>query len=255
MRAWDVAVGHAAARRSSIENSYVDVTNARRAARATRRFAPTAASRSAIRATDGGEEINARIRVTRRAARQTCATPSSSTTTRSTAQLSGEFHLYGEYQPPFGFGQHDDRRRRRVRRAVRAARPRRCASRATACASTASRSRKGTGAITGAAFVGWDGTYSFNADGRAHPGRAIADRVAIRGRRCRALLEFTATGQRRRSTSRATTCGSRSTTCSSATKASARSPGTLALRGQLLTRRARGGVAAPRRVGHRAASR
>ena len=70
--------------------------------------------------------------------------------------LSGEFHLTGEYQRPLGFGGDDDRRRRRLRRAVREGDGRRCGSTAAASASTASNIAKGTGAITGAAFVGWD---------------------------------------------------------------------------------------------------
>ena len=80
--------------------------------------------------------------------------------------LSGDFHVYGPYTRPFGFGRHDDRQGHRVRRAVLDGHARRCASKATACGSTASRLTKGDGAITGAAFVGWNGTYSFNADGR-----------------------------------------------------------------------------------------
>ena len=57
-----------------------------------------------------------------------------------------------------------------------------------ACASTASNLAKATGTITGAAFVGWDGTYSFNADGRRIPAERIArvrvsDGAAVRAHR------------------------------------------------------------------------
>ena len=34
--------------------------------------------------------------------------------------------------------------------------------------------RKGTGIVRGAAYVGWDATYSFNVDGRAIPAESIA---------------------------------------------------------------------------------
>ena len=82
---------------------------------------------------------------------------------------------------------------------------------------------KSTGAITGAACVGWDGTYSFNADGRAHPGR-VADSVArFRARRCPGLLQFTATGTGTFDEPRYDVQARASTICSSATKASVRS--------------------------------
>ena len=54
-------------------------------------------------------------------------------------------------------------------------------STAAASVSTPSKSRKARGAITGAAFVGWDGTYSFNADGRRIPVDAIARAVVSAG--------------------------------------------------------------------------
>ena len=52
------------------------------------------------------------------------------------------------------------------------------ASRATACASTTSSSPRAAARGTGAAFVGWNGTYSFNLDGARHPGREPVARVA-----------------------------------------------------------------------------
>ena len=61
---------------------------------------------------DGGEEINARIRATRwpltdlRHAFLLDDYPLD-------GRMSGEFHLYGKYETPFGFGKTADRRRRR----------------------------------------------------------------------------------------------------------------------------------------------
>ena len=84
---------------------------------------------------DGGEEIDARIRVVRRDldslrhAFEIDDYPVS-------GLLSGEFHLTGEYLRPVGFGGDDARRRRRVRRAVPERRPRRCGSTAPASGST-----------------------------------------------------------------------------------------------------------------------
>ena len=109
MRAWDVVWG---TRRADvvIENSYVDVSNAvddrRRLGDPRRR--PVLARLPA----QGRRRGDRRARPARRAGRwRICATPSSSTTIRSRACVSGEFHLYGKYQTPFGFGRLIDRRR------------------------------------------------------------------------------------------------------------------------------------------------
>ena len=72
-------------------------------------------------------------------------------------------------------------------------RRRRCASRARASASTRSTCASRRGSVTGAAFVGWDGTYSFNADGRRVPVESLAvarfPSLPLTG-----LLDFSATG-------------------------------------------------------------
>ena len=99
-------VRHALGRRQRATSSSRTATSTCATAssgRATRRFAPTASSRSATRATDGGEEINARIRVARRDldslrhAFGIDAYPVS-------GLLSGDFHLTGDYERPIGFG-------------------------------------------------------------------------------------------------------------------------------------------------------
>lgn len=113
---------------------------------------------------DGGEEIDARVR----------ATEWPLTDYRTAFELydypvfgavNGDVHLYGKYEEPFGFG-------------------RMSLDRGTAydepfASMVASLRFEGPGVrldgleiqkagttITGAAYVGWDGTYSFNADGR-----------------------------------------------------------------------------------------
>ena len=79
--------------------------------------------------------------------------------------VSGEMHLYGKYEEPFGFG------RMVIDRGVAYDEPF-----ATGVASLRFEGagvrldgleiQKAGTTITGAAYVGWDGTYSFNADGR-----------------------------------------------------------------------------------------
>jgi hypothetical protein len=100
--------------------------------------------------------------------------------------------LTGEYQHPLGFGS------LAVEQGVAYGEP---FEKATAAARFDGRGvrldtvevAKSTGAITGAAFVGWDGTYSFNADGRRIPVDAVAGlsypRAPLSG-----LAEFTAQG-------------------------------------------------------------
>ena len=63
-----------------------------------------ACSRSAIPRKDGGEEINARIFITQPAARRSAARVRARRLSRSTGSSSGEYHLYGKYETPFGFG-------------------------------------------------------------------------------------------------------------------------------------------------------
>ena len=65
------------------------------------------------------------------------------------------------------------------------------ASRAPACGSTR-QIAKATGEATGAAFVGWDGTYSFNIDGRRIPVESL--KLAFPKAPLSGLLHFNATG-------------------------------------------------------------
>src|SRR4030095_15148348 len=53
--------------------------------------------------------------------------------------------------------------------------------------------RKSTGRVTGAAWVGWDGNYSFNADGTRIPVESLAT-VAFPRAPLSGLMQFTATG-------------------------------------------------------------
>jgi autotransporter translocation and assembly factor TamB len=112
---------------------------------------------------DGGEEMNARFRVTRHAldplrhAFRIDDYPVS-------GRLSGEFHLSGHYEQPIGFGAMT------IDNGVAYGEPFDKATSSLRFDGSGARLdgiriTKGSGAITGAAFVGWDSTYSFNADG------------------------------------------------------------------------------------------
>ena len=122
---------------------------------------------------DGGQEIDARFRVSRRDltglrhAFQIDEYPVS-------GLLSGEFHLTGAYQRPMGFGgmtidngvaygESLDKMEASLR------------FDGSGIRLDGINIDKSGGGITGAAFVGWDSTYSFNADGRRIP----VDRLAL----------------------------------------------------------------------------
>ena len=102
MRAWDTIWGDGTAK-VVIENSYAIVSESvitgRRVGDHGRR--DVLARLSAARQRRGDQRARAsshggRLRI--------CATRSSSTTIRSREFVSGEYHLYGKYETPFGFG-------------------------------------------------------------------------------------------------------------------------------------------------------
>ncbi|MEP7117520.1 MAG: translocation/assembly module TamB domain-containing protein, partial [Acidobacteriota bacterium] len=162
MRAWNVTWGQLEGR-TVVENAYAQVTDAVLSAAQARldingKFALGYPRR------DGGEEIDAIIKssewplVDLRTAFELYDYPVD-------GALGGEIHLYGKYQEPFGFG------KLTLDRGVAYDEP-------FASGSTSLRFegpgvrldglevQKAGATITGAAYVGWDGTYSFNADGR-----------------------------------------------------------------------------------------
>ena len=55
------------------------------------------------------------------------------------------------------------------------------------------RMAKGAGEMTGAAYIGWDSTYSFNADGRRIPAGSVAF-LSYPGRPLSGVVELSATG-------------------------------------------------------------
>ncbi|MQA28818.1 MAG: hypothetical protein GEU82_03120, partial [Luteitalea sp.] len=165
LRAWDTLWGDGSAR-IVVENSYVTVTegSVRRGddeIRAEGLFSLGYPRR------DGGDEINARFRVAGRdldSLRHAFELDDWPVTGR----LTGEFHLTGAYQAPIGFGALS------IDEGVAYGEPFQKASASLRFDGTGVRLdgitlAKTTGTVSGAAFVGWDGTYSFNVDGRRIP--------------------------------------------------------------------------------------
>ena len=189
MRAWDVVWGTGNAD-LSIENSYVFVSNASMANQGGEIRADGQFSLGYPRR-DGGDEIDARIKVTRwplvdlRHAFTLDDYPLDGT-------VSGEYQLYGRYETPLGFG------RLNIEKGTAYGEPFDVATASLRFEGNGVRLdgidiRKATGGVTGAAWVGWDGTYSFNADGARIPVESLASvafpRAPLSGR-----LQFTAAG-------------------------------------------------------------
>ena len=189
MRAWDTTWGRGTAR-VVIENSYAIISDSTISDGTSEIRADGTFSLGYPRR-DNGEEINARVFIDRRPLADL----------RHAFELddypveglvSGEYHLYGKYETPFGFG-------------------RLTIDRGTAYGETfdtatsslrfegagvrldAIQIHKSTGGVTGAAWVGWDGTYSFNADGTKIPVESLQT-VAFPRAPLSGLLQFTANG-------------------------------------------------------------
>ena len=189
MRAWDVEWGSGRAD-LAIENSYVFVSNSTMTSgdgeiKADGQFSLGFPRR------DGGEEIDARVRITRwplvdlRHAFNLDDYPVEGT-------VSGEYQLYGKYQTPFGFG------RLNIQSGTAYGETFDAATAALRFEGNGVRLdgidiKKSTGGVTGAAWVGWDGTYSFNADGTKIPVESLAS-VAFPKAPLSGRLQFNATG-------------------------------------------------------------
>ena len=141
---------------------------------------------------DGGEEINARIRVIRRPIADL----------RHAFELdeydvdglfSGEFHVFGAYRGPYGFGQ------MAIVDGVAYGQPFETAMSAVLLEDDGVRLDslqivKAGGRAAGAAYVGYDGTYSFNLDGRGISIEGIAMASATTSPSLSGRLDFNAGG-------------------------------------------------------------
>jgi hypothetical protein len=189
MRAWDVVWGHATAG-LSIENGYVDITRATVTRGASSVEADGRFSLGYPRK-DGGEELNARFVIRDRPMRDL----------RHAFQLdewpvegkvSGEFRLYDKYTRPFGYG------RLVVADATawgepfeRATAPMRFEGQGVRL--DAIEFKKSGETVTGAAYVGWDGSYSFNARGDRIPLESLAS-IKYGSTEWSGLMHFSVTG-------------------------------------------------------------
>ncbi len=177
MRAWDVVWGRAEAD-VVIENTYAIVKQAVITSGASEIVADGQFSLGYPRR-DRGEEINARVRLTRRPLKDL----------RHAFELDdypveglclGEYHVYGNYETPFGFG------RLVIENGVAYGETFESAQAALRFEGTGVRLdgltiAKSTGTATGAAWVGWDGNYSFNVDGRRIPVESLATAEGAEG--------------------------------------------------------------------------
>jgi hypothetical protein len=170
MRAWDTVWGDGSAS-IVVENSYVSIKSGTVRHHGAEIRAEGLFSLGYPRK-DGGDEIDARIRVTGkdvaslRHAFELDDYPVS-------GRMTGEFHLTGRYQQPIGFGAMT------IDGGVAYGEPFERGTAALRFDGAGIRLDgvsivKGAGAVTGAAFVGWDGSYSFNADGRRIPVESLA---------------------------------------------------------------------------------
>ena len=189
MRAWDVEWGAATAD-LVIENSYVDIAGAQITRGGSTMDVEGRFSLGFPRR-DRGEELNARVRMAGRPVAD-LKHAFELDDYQMDGALSGDFRIYGLYQSPFGFG------RMQIDAGTAYGEAFDTASAALRFEGTGVRLdglelRKSTGSVTGAAYVGWDATYSFNADGRRLPVESLAiaqfPTLPLTG-----LLDFSASG-------------------------------------------------------------
>ena len=189
MRAWDTLWGDGSAS-IVVENNYVDVTDGIIRKNGSEIRAEGQYSLGYPRA-DGGEEMNARFRVSRRDL-DTLRHAFELDDWPVSGLLSGEFHLTGNYLTPLGFGAIS------VDEGVAYEEEFQKATMALRFDGKGVRvdqlnMAKATGTVTGAAYVAWEGTYSFNADGRRIPASSI-NLLAYPQLKPTGSLEFTAAG-------------------------------------------------------------
>jgi len=189
MRAWGVTWGHGAGD-LVIENSYVFIKNGRVDEKGSRIDAEGKFSLGYPRK-DNGEEINAVIKVAERPL----------VDLRNAFKLqdypvnglvSGEYHLYGKYLTPDGVGRLEIDRGTAYGETFDVATSDLRFER-TGVRLDAIDIRKSTGKLTGAAWVAWDGNYSFDADGTKIPVESLVTlqypKAPLSG-----VLNFNATG-------------------------------------------------------------
>jgi translocation and assembly module TamB len=189
MRAWNVVWGRGTAE-VVVENTYAVVTNAVVVSDGSEIAADGTFSLGYPRR-DGGEEINARVRLRRRPMGDLKRALGVADYDID-GLVSGEYHVYGHYETPLGFG------RLLVEEGSAYGETFESATSALRFEGNGVRLdtlqiSKGAGTATGAAFVGWDGNYSFNMTGRRIPVESL-ETMAVRRAPLSGLLHFTASG-------------------------------------------------------------
>ena len=162
MRAWDVNWGEIDGD-FVVENAYANISRAVIQSGLSRMEVTGQFSLGYPRG-DGGEEIDARVRVIDRAVADFREAFDLQDYDLD-GTLSGDFHVFDKYERPQGFG------RMTIARGEAYGEPFAEAEASLRFEGNGVRldglqMRKGGGVVTGAAYVGWNGTYSFNADGR-----------------------------------------------------------------------------------------
>lgn len=141
---------------------------------------------------DGGEEIDARVRVTNRGVKDFLAAFDLEDYDVD-GIVSGDFHLYGKYTQPLGFGRlaitQGTAYGEPFAEGVAALRFEGAGVRLDGLTVT-----KGGTTATGAAYIGWNGTYSFNADARGMAVETLAVATMSSGPGFTGLLDFSASG-------------------------------------------------------------
>jgi hypothetical protein len=189
MRAWDVLWGRGTAD-LVIENSYVTISKGV-VQQGESEIAAEGRFSLGYPRKDNGEEINAVIRMSKRPV----------TDLRHAFQIddypveglaSGEYHIWGKYETPDGFGRLQIDRGTAYRETFDVATAN-LRFEGTGVRLDALDMRKSTGQVTGAAWVAWDGSYSFDANGTRIPVESLVTlsfpRAPLSGR-----LQFTANG-------------------------------------------------------------
>jgi hypothetical protein len=190
MRAWDVIWGDVDGD-FVVENAYANVSRASIQSGLSRIDVSGQFSLGFPRA-DGGEEIDARIRIDSRAVPDLLEAFNLEDY-KVDGVLSGDFHLYGLYTQPYGFG------RMTIDRGTAYGEPFSSADAALRFEGSGVRIdaidlRKGGGALTGASYVGWNGTYAFDVDARHVAVDTLALTTATGYPPLTGLLEFNAFG-------------------------------------------------------------
>ena len=189
MRAFDVTWGKGQAA-LVIQNSYVDVTGGRME-KDGGEIAVDGRFSLGFPRRDKGEEINGRVRVTTWTA-EDFKHAFEIEDYDVEGILTGEYHLYGPYQGPFGFGTLT------IDKGIAYGEPFETATGSLRFEGNGVRidsiqMQKSGGTAAGAAFIGWNGTYSFNATGRRIPMESVKA-TAYPDMPLTGLLEFNADG-------------------------------------------------------------